>query len=306
MEVKKLVKLGYMQPEKCVCINLVYFVPKVEFNLYFEATIFGWTAIKEGWSNFAQYLVARGLGDLYINTDNDHVVRMGLVDDKIIRVGEPMPLAECKHINDADKGENGRSFQLDRFHPTLSTMQNLFEICPTADQHLGSQLIAYVAMAVESSRPDNGYRTKLKELVDNGECSESNMLAFGRECENFHASRYVAASVESNGYAIMGESAEKPGDPNLLYTVGLSQFKGYEVYIKEDFPAYDMGIALREVTSLVDEGRTLVEIDAHLKQWERYKKYRPRLVLSRNVKPEQIFKHRVKTDFDIYRLMLDT
>jgi hypothetical protein len=305
MEVKKLVKLGYMQPEKCVCINLIYFVPKVEFNLYFEATVFGWSAIQEGWSNFAQYLVARNLGDLYVNTDNDHVVRKSLVDDAIISVGEPVLLADCKHINDANKGESGRTFQLDRFHPTVSTMQNLFEICPTAEQHLGAQHIAYVAMAVESAARDNGYRTKLQMMVDNGECSESNMIAFGQECERFHADRYVAASVESNGYSIMGESAEKPGDANLLYTVGLSQFKGYEVYIKEDFPAYDMGILLREVTSMVDEGRTLVDIDAHLKCWERYRKHRPRLVLSRNVKPEQVFKHRVKTDFDIYRLMID-
>lgn len=305
MVVKKLVKLGYMQPEKCVCINLIYFVPKVAFNLYFEATVFGWSAIKEGWSNFAQYLVARGLGDLYINTDNDHVVRMSLINDEIVRVEEPVLLADCKHINDANKGEEGRSFQLDRFHPTLCTMQNLFEICPTADKFLGSQLIAYVAMAVESSRPDNGYRTKLQGMVDNDECSESNMIAFGKECETHHANRYVAASVESNGYSIMGESGEKPGDPNLLYTVGLSQFKGFEVYIKEDFPAHDLGQILREVTSMVDEGRTILEIDTHLKSWERYKKYRPRLVMSRSVKPEQVFKHRVKTDFDIYRLMMD-
>lgn len=305
MEVKKLVKLGYMQPGKCVCINLIYFVPKVEFNLYFEATIFGWSAIKEGWSNFAQYLVARNLGDLYVHTDNDHVVRKSLVDDAIISVGEPVALEECKHINDANKGENGRSFQLDRFHPDLCMMQNLFEIYPEADKYLGSQLIAYVAMAVESSASDNSRRTKLQAMVDNGECSESNVIAFGQECERFHAERYVAASVESNGYSIMGESAEKPGDPNLLYTVGLSQFKGYEVYIKEDFPAYDMGILLREVTSMVDEGRTLMDIDIHLKHWERFRKYRPRLVMSRNVKPEQVFKHRVKTDFDIYRLMID-
>lgn len=305
MEVKKLVKLGYMQPGKCVCINLIYFVPKVEFNLYFEATVFGWSAIKEGWSNFAQYLVARGLGDLYVNTDNDHVVLMGLVEDKIIRVGEPMALVDCKHINEANKGENGRSFQLDRFHPTLCSMQNLFELCPTADRYLGSQHIAYVAMAVESSAADNGYRAKLTRMVEHDECSESNMLEFGKECEQFHANRYVAASVESNGYAIMGESGEAPGDFNLLYTVGLSQFKGYEVYIKEAFPTYDMGIILREVTSLVDEGKSLVEIDTHLKQWERYKKHRPRLVLSRSVKPEQVFKHRVKGDFEIYRLMLD-
>lgn len=305
MAVKKLVKLGYMQPGKCVCINLIYFVPNVEFNLYYEATIFGWSAIKEGWSNFAQYLVARGLGDLFVNCEGGMVAQMSLVDDKIIRVAEPVPLDECKHITDANKGENGRSFQLDRFHPTLSTMQSLFEIYPNAEQYLGSQLIAYVAMRVESTAPDNKYRTTLQRMVDNGECDEATMLEFGRECERAHADRYVAASVESNGYAIMGESGEKPGDANLLYTVGLSQFKGYEVYMKEDFPTYDMGIILREVTSLVEEGAALKDIDAHLKQWGRYRKQRPRLVMSRNTRIEQVFKHRVKSDFEVYRLMID-
>jgi hypothetical protein len=304
--VKKLVKLGDMFPGKCVCINLVYFVPTKEFNLYFEATVFGWSAIKEGWSNFAQYLVARGLGEMFINTDDGKVVRMGLVDDKITRIDEPVLQEDSKFLQDADKGDKGRTFQLDRFHATQSSMMNLFELCPTADKYLGSQMIAYLAMAVESSAKDNNYRQELIKLVEDDACTEENMLAFAARCEERHARRYVAASVESNGYSIMGQAAEKPGDPNSLYTVGLSQFgEGYEVYIIEDFPAFDMGLLMTEVTQCVVDGLKVDEINARLKESKRYKKKRPRLVRSRNVRVEEVFLHRVREKFDTYRLMLD-
>jgi hypothetical protein len=304
--VKKLVKLGYMIPGKCVCINLVYFVPTKEFNLYFEATVFGWSAIKEGWSNFAQYLVARGLGEMFINTDTGNVVRMGLVDNTITRIGEPVPMEECEYLKDADRADKGRSFQLDRFHPTLSSMQNLFELCPTADKFLGAQMIAYLAMAVESSAKDNAYRPELIKLVEDDACTEENMLDFAARCETRHARRYVAASVESNGYSIMGQAAEKPGDPNSLYTVGLSQFgEGYEVYVIADFPAFDMGLLMTEVTQCVVDGLKVDAINDRLKESKRYKKYRPRLVRSRNVRVEEVFHHRVREKFDTYRLMMD-
>lgn len=303
---KKLVKLGDMFPGKCVCINLVYFVPTKEFNLYFEATVFGWSAIKEGWSNFAQYLVARGLGEMFVNTADGKVVRMGLVGDTITRIDEPVLQEESKYLQDADKGDKGRSFQLDRFHPTLSSMMNLFEICPDADKFLGSQMIAYVAMAVESSAKDNNYRKELVMMVGDGECTEEKMLAFAAKCEERHARRYVAASVESNGYSIMGQAADAPGEPNSLYTVGLSQFgEGYEVYLIEDFPAFEMGLLMTEVTQCVVDGLKVDEINDRLKQSTRFKKNRPRLVRSRNVRVEEVFLHRVREKFDTYRLMLD-
>lgn len=303
---KKLVKLGDMFPGKCVCINLVYFVPTKEFNLYFEATVFGWSAIKEGWGHFAQYLVARGLGEMFINTADGKVVRMGLVDDTITRIDEPVLQEECKYLQDADKGDKGRTFQLDRFHPTLSSMMNLFEICPNADKFLGSQMIAYLAMAVESSAKDNAYRKELVMMVGDDECTEEKMLAFAAKCEERHARRYVAASVESNGYSIMGQAADAPGQPNSLYTVGLSQFgENYEVYLIEDFPAFEMGLLMTEVTQCVVDGLTVVEINDRLKQSTRFKKNRPRLVRSRNVRVEEVFLHRVREKFDTYRLMLD-
>jgi hypothetical protein len=304
--VKKLVKLGDMFPGKCVCINLVYFVPTKEFNLYFEATVFGWSAIKEGWSNFAQYLVARGLGEMFVNCEGGKVVRMGLVDDKIDRIDEPVLLEDSKFLQDADKGDKGRSFQLDRFHPTQSSMMNLFELCPSADKYLGSQSIAYAAMAVESSAKDNNYRQELIKLVEDDACTEENMQAFADRCEERHARRYVAASVESNGYSIMGTAADKSGDPNSLYTVGLSQFgENYEVYVIEDFPAFEMGMLMTEVTQCVVDGLKVGEINDRLKESTRFKKNRPRLVRSRNVRVEEVFLHRVREKFDTYRLMLD-
>lgn len=303
---KKLVKLGDMFPGKCVCINLIYFVPTKEFNLYFEATVFGWSAIKEGWSNFAQYLVARGLGEMFINTDGGKVVRMGLVDNTITRIDEPVLLEDSVHIRDADKGDKGRTFQLDRFHPTQSSMMNLFELCPTADKFLGSQMIAYLAMAVDSSAKDNTYRQDLIKLVEDDACTEENMLAFAARCEERHARRYVHASVESNGYSIMGQAADAPGEPNSLYTVGLSQFgENYEVYLIEDFPAFEMGLLMTEVTQCVVDGLKVDEINDRLKESKRYKKNRPRLVRSRNVRVEEVFLHRVREKFDTYRLMLD-
>jgi hypothetical protein len=185
-------------------------------------------------------------------------------------------------------------------------MMNLFEICPDADKFLGSQMIAYVAMAVESSAKDNNYRKELVMMVGDDECTEEKMLAFAAKCEERHARRYVAASVESNGYSIMGQAADAPGEPNSLYTVGLSQFgEGYEVYLIEDFPAFEMGLLMTEVTQCVVDGLKVDEINDRLKQSTRFKKNRPRLVRSRNVRVEEVFLHRVREKFDTYRLMLD-
>ncbi|MNV64984.1 hypothetical protein D3C71_1576520 [compost metagenome] len=104
----------------------------------------------------------------------------------------------------------------------------------------------------------------------------------------------------------MGQAAEKPGDPNSLYTVGLSQFgEGYEVYVIADFPAFDMGLLMTEVTQCVIDGLKVDAINDRLKESKRYKKYRPRLVRSRNVRVEEVFQHRVREKFDTYRLMLD-
>jgi hypothetical protein len=161
-------------------------------------------------------------------------------------------------------------------------------------------------MAVESSAKDNTYRADLIKLVEDNNCTAETMDEFATRCQERHARRYIAASVESNGYSIMGTSAEKPGDPNSLYTIGLSQFgEGYEVYIKEDFPAFEMGLLMTEVTQCVTDGLKVDEINDRLKQSTRFKKNRPRLVRSRSVRIEEIFLHRVREEFDTYRLMLD-
>lgn len=295
-----------MKPEKCVCINLVYFVPKVAFNLYYEATVFGWSAIKEGWGNFAQYLVARGLGDMFVNTAEGLVVRMGLVGDTITRTADPVAMEESTHLVDADNGEAGRNFQLDRYHPTLCDMEGLFEIYPDADQFLGSQRMAYVAMAVRSTAVDNKLRQELISMVAGKECTEERIVAFSKICEDTHALRYVMESVNSNGYSIMGQAADKAGDPNSLYTVGLVNFgEGYEVYVQDDFPAFEMGILLTEVTNHVIDGLKVDQINERLKLMVKFKKYRPRLVRTRTVRIEEVFLHRLSDKFDTYRLMLD-
>lgn len=302
---KQSVKLGFMQPDKCVCINLVYFVPKVAFDLYREANLFGWNAIQEGWANFTQYLVARGLGDLYIHTDTEHVVRMGLVEDKIIRTEEPVRVDECLHLKHADGGESTRLFQFDRFRPTPTARAGLFEIYPDADRYLGSQELVYVAMAVESRVADNTYRRDLIQMVAEGACTAASMRAFAETCEERQAKVHVEASVESNGYAILGKSAEEPTQPTRLYTVGLCQFENYEVYVNEVFPAYQLGVLMAKIALMVAEQRSIEAINDHLKGLPNFLKNRPRLIRSRTVKIEDMFVHRTREQFDAYRLMLD-
>lgn len=302
------IKLGFLKAGECVNINLMYFVPSVDFDLYSRASLFKWHRPSANWGEFATQLVADGFGSVYSHIDiKDITDPVGLYsgeEGKYVLVKGPFPITECEDILKADSLPDSRVFQLDRQAPTRMGINRLLEHSTAITEYLTTQYIAYLAAMVQDSKTEPEFGELIKAWSEDP--SREKALEIGKIAEGRYAMKRTRRLVEDGGYSISGFSGEKDGEPNILYSVGLAQNgPGYEIFCREKIRIEIMSTIINYAGRLAFEKHDIETVNAELAKFDDLKKYRPRLVLCRNEKIDKIFTYRLSDKFEVYRLMLD-
>lgn len=302
------IKLGFMKAGVCVNINLVYFVPNKDFDLYAKASLFKWQRPEAKWNEFAMHLVADDFGSIYSHVDVPDIASpVGLYTregDKYGLVKGPMPMSECLDMMDADKYSDSRVFQIDTYSPTRMGINRLLECSSEIVTELTAQYVAYLAAMVQDKITEGKYADMV--LQWNESPSRKTALDIGKDAEGTYAMKRTKRIVEDGYYSVSGFSGEQSGDANILYTVGLSQnASGYEVFCREKVRIEIMSELMSHTAKLVFEHKEVLKVNQELQKFDDMKRYRPRLVLCRNEKIDAIFTYRLSDKFEVYRLMID-